>query len=120
MQYARIIAEATDIPEGVDADIEGLEEGAYVRAADLTLPAGVELEEDPETVVINISVPRVSEEDLEADAASAEAGAAAGEAGEAESTEGRSEERRVGKECRCRWWAGADREREGEGRETCG
>jgi len=91
MQYARIIAEATDIPEGVDADIEGLEEGEYVRAADLTLPAGVELEEDPETVVINISVPRVSEEDLEADAASAEAGAAAGEAGEAESTEGEGE-----------------------------
>lgn len=91
MQYARILAEATDIPEGVDADIEGLEEGEYVRAADLTLPAGVELEEDPETVVINITVPRASEEDLEADAASAEAGAAAGDAGEAEPAEGEGE-----------------------------
>lgn len=88
MQYARVIAEATDIPEGVDANIEGLEEGDYVRAADFTLPAGVELEEDPEAVVINITVPRVSEEDLEADAASAEAGAAAGEAVEGETGEG--------------------------------
>lgn len=78
LQSVRVKAEATHLPESVEVDITGLEEGTILRAGDLVLPKGTELEEDADIVVINVSVPRASADDLEADAASAEAGAAAG------------------------------------------
>lgn len=81
-QTLSVRADALSIPEGLVASIEGLEEGDTVRASDVTLPEGVELESDPETTVVVISVPRATAEDLEADEAAAEAGAAAGEAAE--------------------------------------
>lgn len=87
-QTLSVRADATNIPESFTVDIEGLTETDDVRASSVTLPSGVELETDPDTVVISITVPRVTEEDLEADEAAAEAGAAAGEAGEAAATEG--------------------------------
>ena len=74
MQSAVVLAEATNIPESIIVNIDGLEEGESVRVSDLVLPAGVEVEDDPETVVVNITVPRVSEEDLEADAEAAAEG----------------------------------------------
>ncbi|WP_156225433.1 50S ribosomal protein L25/general stress protein Ctc [Pseudactinotalea suaedae] len=82
-QTLSVRADALTIPEGLNASIEGLVEGDSVRASDVVLPEGVELETDPETAVVVISVPRASAEDLEADETAAEAGAAAGEAGEA-------------------------------------
>jgi large subunit ribosomal protein L25 len=96
-QTLTVLAEATHIPENLVASIEGLEEGDVVRASDVVLPSGVELETDPETAVVLISVPRATADDLEADAAAAEAGAAAGEAGEAaaegdDAAEGSSDE----------------------------
>ena len=69
---------ATRIPEAVAVSIEGLEEGALVRVADIPRPEDAAIEDDPESVVVVISVPRASAEDLEADEAAAEAGAAAG------------------------------------------
>lgn len=90
LQTVQVLAEATNIPESIVVDIEGLEEGEAVRVSDLTLPEGVESEEDPETVVVNITVPRISEEDLEADAEAEEAAAEtpaveeSGEGGESE------------------------------------
>ena len=41
-------ASATAIPEDLKVSIEGLEAGSAVRVADLVLPAGVEVELDPE------------------------------------------------------------------------
>jgi len=49
--------EATHIPEHVVVDVEGLEDGTHITAADLTLPQGATLITDPETLVVAISVP---------------------------------------------------------------
>jgi large subunit ribosomal protein L25 len=49
--------EATHIPENVVVDVEGLEDGTHITAADLTLPKGATLITDPETLVVAISVP---------------------------------------------------------------
>ena len=38
-------------------DVEGLEEGTHITAADLTLPKGASLIVDPETLIVAISVP---------------------------------------------------------------
>ncbi|MGL4256886.1 MAG: 50S ribosomal protein L25/general stress protein Ctc, partial [Microbacterium sp.] len=49
--------EATHIPERIELDVEGLEEGTHITAADLTLPKGSTLAVDPETLIVAISVP---------------------------------------------------------------
>ncbi|GAA3212083.1 50S ribosomal protein L25/general stress protein Ctc [Microbacterium terregens] len=65
--------EATHIPERVEVDVEGLEEGVHITAADLTLPKGASLAVDPETLIVAISVPSATlaaeDEIAEADAA---------------------------------------------------
>lgn len=78
----QVIVEATHIPEGFEANIEGLEEGHNVTAGDIELPKGVELVTDAEAIVINISVPRsaVAAEDEEAEEAPAAEEAAGDEA----------------------------------------
>jgi large subunit ribosomal protein L25 len=76
-------AEATNIPERIVVDIEGLEEGTRILASELNLPAGSALLSDPELLVVAISLPAapVEEETEEAEEA-AEAEAAEGEASE--------------------------------------
>ena len=64
-------APATSIPESLEVSIEGLEAGAAVRVSDLTLPAGVEVEFDPETVIVAVQE-AAAEEDEEAAEAPAE------------------------------------------------
>ena len=49
--------EATHIPEHVEVDVEGLEDGTHITAADLKLPKGAALVADPETLIVAISVP---------------------------------------------------------------
>jgi large subunit ribosomal protein L25 len=49
--------EATHIPENVEVDVEGLEDGTHITAADLKLPQGASLTVDPETLIVAISVP---------------------------------------------------------------
>lgn len=72
---------ATDIPEHVVVDVEGLEDGKQITAAELTLPEGAELETDGEALVVQIVTPRGTADDEAADEASAEAGAEAGAEG---------------------------------------
>jgi large subunit ribosomal protein L25 len=67
-------AEATNIPERVVVDVEGLEEGVHVLAKDVKLPAGSTLLSDPELLVIAINVPSAG---AEAEAAETEEGEAA-------------------------------------------
>ena len=43
-----INADALQLPDHLEASIEGLEAGSHVTAADVKLPAGVELAADPE------------------------------------------------------------------------
>ena len=65
--------EATHIPENIEVDVEGLEDGTHITAADLTLPKGATLAADAELLMVAISVPAAAlaaeEEIAEADAA---------------------------------------------------
>lgn len=81
-----ISADATRLPDSLEASVEGLDVGDRVTAADVTLPAGSELAVDPETIVAMVSV-APSAEQMEAEGAGeapAEAPAPAPEAAEAE------------------------------------
>lgn len=74
-----IEAEATNIPEHIEVDVEGLEDGTHITAADVKLPAGTSLATDPETLVVAISVPAVAAADEEPAEGEAEAGEASAE-----------------------------------------
>jgi large subunit ribosomal protein L25 len=72
-------AEATNIPPGIEVDIEGMEIGAAVHAGDLRLPAGVSLAVEPDVLVLHvIAAPTAAQ--LEAKIGAAEGEEAAGEA----------------------------------------
>jgi len=47
-------AEATNIPQGIEVDVEGMEIGSAVHASDLVLPSGVTLAVDPEALVLHV------------------------------------------------------------------
>ena len=47
-------AEATNIPQGFNVDVNGMEVGASVHAGDLSLPAGVTLAVDPAALVLHV------------------------------------------------------------------
>ncbi|BAJ75940.1 ribosomal protein L25 [Microbacterium testaceum StLB037] len=68
--------EATHIPQNVEVDVEGAEDGTQITAADLKLPAGASLVTEPETLIVGVSVPldtlAAEEEIAEADAEVAE------------------------------------------------
>jgi large subunit ribosomal protein L25 len=55
-------AEATNIPRGIDVDVEGMEVGQAVHAGDLKLPAGVTLQIDPDTLVLHVIAQQGAEE----------------------------------------------------------
>ena len=84
-------AEATNIPAGVEVNVQDMEVGASVHAGDLQLPAGSTLAMDPETLVLHvIAAPTAEQLEAEIGVPEAEAAAAAepapvpeGEAGEA-------------------------------------
>ena len=60
-------APATAIPEHLEVSIEGVEAGTALHVTDLQLPAGVEVELDPETVVVSVQeAAEEAEEDAEA------------------------------------------------------
>jgi large subunit ribosomal protein L25 len=79
-----IEAEATNIPERLVIDIEGLAEGTQIKASDVTLPAGSSLISDPELLVVGIV--GSSEADLGESADSAGASTSA-DGGDSASTE---------------------------------
>ncbi|MEV4552985.1 50S ribosomal protein L25/general stress protein Ctc [Nonomuraea wenchangensis] len=82
-----IEAEATNIPTGVEVDVEGLEVGASVTAGELKLPEGSSLATDAETVVVQvIAKPTEAVEGAEGEAAEGETAAAAAEGESAEAT----------------------------------
>ena len=77
-------AEATHIPERLVVDIEGAEEGTQILAKDVTLPEGSALVSDPETLVVNVTVPAAVDLGETAEAEGEEAAEAAAEAPAAE------------------------------------
>ncbi|MFI7704528.1 50S ribosomal protein L25/general stress protein Ctc [Nonomuraea sp. NPDC049480] len=80
-------AEATHIPTGVEVDVEGLEVGTVITAAQLPLPEGTTLVADPETVILQVSAKPVEAPEEGAEAEGAVAAAAEGETAEATASE---------------------------------
>ena len=79
-------AEATHIPERLTVNIEGAEEGTQIFAKDIELPEGSTLISDPDTLVVNVTVPAVVDlgEAAAAEAAEAEEGEEGAEGAEGE------------------------------------
>jgi len=57
-----VLADATRLPDRLEVSIEGLDAGSRVTAADVTLPEGVELAADPETVVAVVAAAPTEEQ----------------------------------------------------------
>jgi large subunit ribosomal protein L25 len=57
-----VLADATRLPDRLEVSIEGLDAGSRVTAADVTLPEGVELAADPETVVAMVAAAPTEEQ----------------------------------------------------------
>jgi large subunit ribosomal protein L25 len=82
-------AEATNIPPGIQVNVDGMDVGDSVHASDLVLPAGVSLDEEPEALVVHVIAAPTAEQ-LEAEIGEAEAeaeGAAPAAEGAAPSAE---------------------------------
>lgn len=81
-QLFSLVVHATpgDIPHAIEVDISALSIGEAIRVADLTLPAGVTTEVDPEETVVAGQASRTA---TEVEEGAAEAAEAAGEAAEA-------------------------------------
>ena len=80
-------ADVLNIPEELEVSIEGLEEGAVITAADVTMPVDTTLVAEEDTVIVSISLPEVDEELEEAAEAAEEGGADAGAESAEESEE---------------------------------
>jgi len=72
----RLEVEATNIPQHIEVSVEGLEEGAHITAADVALPKGAALIDDPEVLLVAVSVP-AAETESAAEEVEAESGAEA-------------------------------------------
>lgn len=80
LNTVRLMAEATHIPENVQVDIEGAEDGTQIHAKDLVLPKGSTLVEDGDVLVLNVVTPSAGrDEEAEAGEAAAEPAAASAE-----------------------------------------
>ncbi len=77
--HVLVLVAATNIPQYVTVDVEGLVEGDHVTADQLVLPEDAELLTDPETVLVTIAVPAEEVEEAPAEAAEAAAPAAPAE-----------------------------------------
>ena len=71
-------ADVLSIPEELEVSIEGLEDGAVITAADVTMPEDTTWVAEEDTVIVSISLPEVDEELEEAAEAAEEGGADAG------------------------------------------
>ena len=70
-------AEATNIPPGIEVDIEGMDIGVSVHAGDLMLPNGVTLAVEPDILVLHVIAAPTAEQ-IEAELGAPEAEAAEG------------------------------------------
>ena len=55
-------ADATNIPQGIEVSVAGMEIGDAVHASDLRLPPGVTLQVEPDTMVLHVIAQQVAEE----------------------------------------------------------
>lgn len=87
-----VLAPVVDIPERIEVNIEGMEDGTIVKVSDVQMPEGVEAKTDLETVVLSIAEPQevvipepTEAEEAEEEATEGESGATEGEGSEEES-----------------------------------
>jgi large subunit ribosomal protein L25 len=88
-------AEATNIPQGIDVDVEGMEIGQAVHASDLKLPRGVTLQVEPDTLVLHV-IPQQMAEEPEAEEEEAVEGAPEAPEAVADTAEGGEEGEQAG------------------------
>jgi large subunit ribosomal protein L25 len=81
-----VTADATKVPDHLDASIEGLEAGSQVTAGDVELPSGVELAADADQTVASVTAAPTAEQ-LEATLPDIEEATDEAEAGVGEETE---------------------------------
>lgn len=62
MQALTLSVDALKVPEVLEIDVEGKEEGFQVFAGDVTLPEGAELVTDAELLVVGVQIPKIEEE----------------------------------------------------------
>ena len=55
-------ADATNIPQGIDVDVDGMDVGQAIHASDLKLPPGVSLQVEPETLVLAVIAKTIEEQ----------------------------------------------------------
>ncbi|WP_300265646.1 50S ribosomal protein L25/general stress protein Ctc [Microbacterium sp.] len=80
----RLEVAATDIPEHLEVSVEGLEEGAHITAGDVVLPKGATLLDEPDLLLLAVSVPAAEVADDAEEAAEGEAAEAPAEEAAAE------------------------------------
>jgi large subunit ribosomal protein L25 len=66
MVRVAVEADATQIPQAIEVDVEGMQIGASVHAGDLTLPEGVTLAAESEALVLHVLAAPTAEQ-IEAD-----------------------------------------------------
>lgn len=65
--------EATNIPQHIEVNVDGLAEGSHITAGDLVLPSGAALNVEPDVLIVAIAAPSSDADDIEAaDEAAAE------------------------------------------------
>ena len=92
LQSLTLSVDALKVPEQIEIDVEGKEEGYQLFAGDVVLPGDAELVTDAEILVVSVMVPHVAEEDLEPVVDEDAEGETETEAEGAESPEGSEEE----------------------------
>ena len=70
--HIRVRGKVTDLPERFEVDISNLQPGEHITAADLPLPAGVELLSTPDLLLFSLQIVK-EEADVTAETDSAEA-----------------------------------------------
>ncbi len=76
--HLTVEAMPADIPSGIEVEVGALDLGDQIRVGELTLPPGVSTPQDPDDLVVHVTVPRGLEEAPE-EAAEGEEGEAAAE-----------------------------------------
>ena len=55
-----------DLPEAIEVDVSSMQLGDMLTAADVVVPDGVVILDDPETIVFSVAIGRAAEEEVEA------------------------------------------------------
>ena len=76
MREVTVDVDPSNIPNHIDVDVSALEVNESLHVSDLVVPAGVEIQDDPEATVCVVAAPRV---EAEAEPTAAEAPAAGAE-----------------------------------------